>query len=122
MSSWSRRFSSDAGISWPRTRIMGKLPTLQCRSDAPASTAVLSKSLTCIRLQVAPAKTDEADCAPALVLSAAGDAGCSRLGRLEVLKPAVAIRRLAVNDVEESLLDGLGDWSRATRSDLDAID
>ena len=34
-SSWSSRFSSVAGTSAPRTRIIGKLPTFRCRSEAP---------------------------------------------------------------------------------------
>src|SRR5256885_5602026 len=47
-SSWSSRFSWLAGCSTPRTRIMGRLPTFTCRSEAPLSTASFSKSLTCI--------------------------------------------------------------------------
>src|SRR5713101_9456313 len=36
------------GTSAPRTRIMGTLPTFRCRSEAPLSTAIFRRSLTCI--------------------------------------------------------------------------
>src|SRR5688572_14278784 len=101
-SSCSSRRSCEAGTSAPRIRIIGKLPTLTCRSEAPLSTAILRRSLTCIT--------------PGL--SALLRSRCSRLPGADGLEPAVRVRRLALHNLEETLLKGLGYGPAASTADL----
>src|SRR5688572_30517347 len=127
ISSCSRRLSSRAGRRLPRTRIIGNVPTFKCRSEAPLSTAILSRSLTCIPGRHGPALHCPRSEVPVryrnsrLYLSAAGTARCSSLGRLQVLQPAVRVRGVALDDVEEPLLERLGDRAPATAADLDLV-
>ena len=49
-SSWSSRFAVVAGISVPRWRTSGKLPTFRVQVGGASSTAIFRRSLTCMRL------------------------------------------------------------------------
>src|SRR5687767_13497081 len=85
------------------------------RSDAPLSTAIFSRSLTCIAY--VPSGTGGGGvprpAGPVPVgLSALRASGSSGLAGVHGLQPAVGIRRLSLDDLEESLLDRLG--NRAT--------
>src|SRR5262245_49450998 len=127
ISSCSRRLSSRAGKRAPRTRIIGYVPTFKCRSEAPLSTAILSRSLTCIPGRHGPALHCLAVGARVryrnsrFALSAGGRAGCSRLWCFQVLQPAVGVRGVALDDVEEALLERLGDRPAAAAANLDLV-
>src|SRR2546428_10249014 len=100
-SSWSRRFSSPAGVSVPRTRIIGKLPTFRCRSDAPLSTAIFSRSLTCMLDGPALAKR--------------------RLLVVDKRQPAVRVWCVAVDDVEKRTLQCFRGRTAPPGADLDLV-
>src|SRR5205807_5117240 len=80
-----------------------------CRSDAPRSTAIFRRSLTCMFQGVL-------------------GVGCWVLGAqrrlfgIDVREPAVHIRDASVDDVEECLLQGLRKGTALTAPDGDAID
>src|SRR5688572_8372121 len=71
------------------------------------------------------------DLRSAFTLSAGGRPGCSRptsdgsssagLLGIDVLEPAMRIRRVTLDDVEEALLDGLGHRAPASRAHSDAV-
>src|SRR5512144_1603182 len=112
-SSWSSFFSSLAGTSVPRTRIIGKLPTFRCRSDAPFSTAIFRRSLTCMAMRVTraaglPRRSHRAE------LLAEG-----RLLLVDVGEPPVPVGGAAVDDVEEGALQRFGDRTAASGPDPD---
>src|SRR5229473_755879 len=102
-SSWSSFFSSFTGTSVPLTRIIGKVPTFRCRSDAPLSTATLSRSLTCMD---------------------SGRLLRAKRGflRVHVRQPAVRVGDASVDDVEERALQRFGDRTAAAGADLDLVD
>src|ERR1051325_10045695 len=106
-SSWSRRLSVVTGIRLPRTRIIGKVPTFRCRSDAPLSTATFSRSLTCMDY--------------ALLAYRIGRRLPLLLG-IDETQPAVAVRHLAVDDVEERALQPLGHRTPPSAADGDLVD
>ena len=96
-----------AGMSRPRTRIIGKLPTLQWRSEAPASTAVFSKSLTCMAFAANSRLERGGPCRPLSSYRrvAAPDVAGSFASRYWS-QPCVS-GAVAAHDVEEALLDRL---------------
>src|SRR5437879_4555999 len=93
---------SVAALSVPATRIIGGLPTLMCRSEALASTAMVRRSLTCM----------------------GGFRRLPRRGRgpVDERQPAVRVRYFAVDDVEERPLQRFGDRSAPARPDLNLVD
>src|SRR5678816_3844284 len=55
-------------------------------------------------------------------LSALGDSSSSGLASVHGLEPAVGIGGVSLDNLEESLLDRLGDRAPAAPADLDAVD
>src|SRR4051812_28011001 len=80
-----------------------------CRSDAPLSTAMVSRSLTCIE-PLAPR------------FYGATWIAQRRFLRVHVGQPAVRIRHLAVDHVEKRALQRLGDRPAAAAPDLYPVD
>src|SRR3954466_6256126 len=81
-----------------------------CRSDAPLSTAIFRRSLTCMR-------------ARGTRCSVFGTRSAERgFFRTHVREPAVDVGDAAVDDVEERVLQPLGDRTALAGADRDAID
>src|SRR5436305_1554204 len=79
-----------------------------CRSDAPLSTAMVRRSLTCM----------DSGC----WLTADDRSAEARLFRIHVSEPPVRVGNLAVDDVEEGALQRLGDRTAAAAADLNLVD
>src|SRR6266700_786831 len=87
-----------------------------CRSDAPRSTAIFRRSLTCMFQRVLGVGCWVLG-AGYWVLGAQ-----RRLFGIDVGEPAVHIGDASVDDVEECLLQGLREGTALTAPDADAID